>query len=494
MTELLRSEWIKFRSVRGLVIGLLLIPILTAGLSVLTASGSQCGWGYQTPSGQQESGGCSAPTGPGGELVQDTFYFAHQPLTGDGSITVRMTGLTSSALQPWAKSGIIIKANTVPGSAYAAMMVTGAHGVRMEWDYTQDTAGMPGGVSAATPRWLRLIRAGDTITGYDSADGTHWTKVGTATLAGLPATVQAGMFAATPSDQVTANSSAAIIATGTFDHVSIAGNGTGGTWAGTFVNSGPPNPPGQSGPGGFQQTSTGFTVNGQGDIAPDVPGNNDSTGTPISHALNGVFVGLIVVIVVGAIFITAEYRRGMIRTTFAATPARGKVLAAKAIVLGSLTFVAALIGCAIAIPLASHQLRNGGNVVDPLTALTWLRVVIGTAAVFAAIAVLALALGAIFRRGAAAVSTAIVLIVVPYFLAIALPNLPTVLSDWLMRITPTAAMAVQQTIPRYPQVPAPYGQYGGFFPLSPLAGFAVLCAWTGGALWLAAWLLDRRDA
>jgi ABC-type transport system involved in multi-copper enzyme maturation permease subunit len=493
MTELLRSEWIKFRSVRGLVIGLLLAPILTVGLSMLTSLGSNCGWGYPAANGQFVTGGCSAPTGPGGELVQDTFYLAHQPLTGDGTITVRMTGLTSAALQPWAKSGIIIKANTVPGSAYAAMMVTGAHGVRMQWNFTQDTAGMPGDVSTAAPRWLRLIRAGDTVTGYDSADGTHWTKVGTATLAGLPATVQAGMFAATPAEQVSANSAAAITATGTFDHVSIAGNGTGGTWTGTSVNSGPPNPPGHSGPGGFQQTSTGFTVTGQGDITPDVPGNNGSTGTPVSHTLDGAFVGLIVVIVVGTIFITAEYRRGVIRTTFAATPARGKVLAAKAIVLGGVTFVAALIGCAIAVPLAAHQLRHGGNVVDPLTALTWFQVVVGTAAVFAAIAILALALGAIFRRSVAAVSTAIVLVIVPYFLAIALPNLPTILADWLMRITPTAAMAVQQTIPRYPQVPAPYTPAWGFFPLTPLAGFAVLCAWTAGALWLAAYLLNRRD-
>jgi len=201
-----------------------------------------------------------------------------------------------------------------------------------------------------------------------------------------------------------------------------------------------------------------------------------------------------VVIVVGTIFITAEYRRGMIRTTFAATPSRGKVLAAKAIVLGSLTFVAALIGCAVAIPLASHQLRSNGNVVDPLTMADWFQVVIGTAAAFAAIAVLALALGAIFRRGVAAVSTAIVLVVVPYFLAIALPNLPGTLADWLMRITPTAAMAVQQTIPKYSQVASPYSPTWGYFPLTPLAGFAVLCAWTGGALWLAAWLLDRRDA
>ena len=95
--------------------------------------------------------------------MTDSFYFVHQPLAGNGSITVRVTSLTgciltgggpagqpaTSALQPWSKAGIIIKASTRPGSAYAAMMVTGGHGVRMQWDYTRDTAGLPGAVSAA---------------------------------------------------------------------------------------------------------------------------------------------------------------------------------------------------------------------------------------------------------------------------------------------------------------------------------------------------------
>ena len=39
---------------------------------------------------------------------------------------------------PWAKAGIIIKASTKPGSAYAAVMATPAHGVRMQYDYTHD--------------------------------------------------------------------------------------------------------------------------------------------------------------------------------------------------------------------------------------------------------------------------------------------------------------------------------------------------------------------
>ena len=97
-------------------------------------------------------------------------------------------------------AGIIIMENTSQGSAYAAMMVTGPHGVRMQWDYVNDTPGVAGGVSASAPLWLRLVRTGDTITGYDSADGTHWTLVGTATLPGLTSAVRAGLFAAAPSN------------------------------------------------------------------------------------------------------------------------------------------------------------------------------------------------------------------------------------------------------------------------------------------------------
>jgi hypothetical protein len=153
------------------------------------------------------------PVGPDGEAVSDQFYFVHQPLGENGSITVRMTSMTGTitypppnhdeivaGLVPWAKGGIIIKDGLRQGSSYAALMVTGSHGVRMQYDYTHDIAGRSGGVSAGSPRWLRLTRAGDTITGYESAYGREWSKVGTATLAGLPSTVQVGLFATSPGD------------------------------------------------------------------------------------------------------------------------------------------------------------------------------------------------------------------------------------------------------------------------------------------------------
>jgi hypothetical protein len=137
-------------------------------------------------------------------------------------------------LVPWAKAGIIIKASTTPGSAYAAMTVTGSHGVRMQDDFTQDVAGLPGAVSATTPRWLRLTRSGDTITGYDSADGTHWTRVDTVTLAGLPSTAQVGLFATSPGFLQTSlgeasSSGGPSTATGVFDKIDLTWSG--GSWA-----------------------------------------------------------------------------------------------------------------------------------------------------------------------------------------------------------------------------------------------------------------------
>lgn len=106
---------------------------------------------------------------------------------------------------------------------------------------------------------------------------------------------------------------------------------------------------------------------------------------------------------------------------------------------------------------------------------------------------LALALGTILRRSAGAVTAVIVLIVLPYILAVASVLSPAP-SEWLLRVTPAAAFAVQQTVVRYPQVSAPYTPVDGYFPLAPWAGFAVLCGYTACALGLAVYLVRRRDA
>ncbi|MGH3165660.1 MAG: hypothetical protein ACRDN0_07165, partial [Trebonia sp.] len=355
--HLLRAEWTKFRTVRGWVIAVIVAMLVTMLLGLYTGVRSQEGC---------QNGPCHyvLPTGPGGEAVTDTYYFVHRPLAGDGSLTVRVTSLnevaesemtpqgparTQPVLVPWSKAGLIISASPAQGSAYAAVMVTGGHGARMQWNYTGDTPGLAGGVSAAAPRWLRLTRTGDVITGYDSADGTNWTKIGTVDLPRLASTVQAGLFTTSPSYSATTSTGISgasgtgnpTDATATFDRVGLRGGWPGNTWTGTSVSGGTGSPYATGHETGFRRAGGTFAVTGSGDIAPDV-----SDGTPIDFTLAGLFIGLIAMVVTGALFMTAEYRRGLIRVTLAASPRRGRVLAAKALVLGAVAFAAGAAGAA----------------------------------------------------------------------------------------------------------------------------------------------------
>ena len=93
--SLLRAEWIKFRSVRGWVIGMILAALLTIFLGVFAAANANIG--CQINGGPPKSGKACLPYiphGPGGEIVTDSFSFARQPLTGNGTITARVTSLT----------------------------------------------------------------------------------------------------------------------------------------------------------------------------------------------------------------------------------------------------------------------------------------------------------------------------------------------------------------------------------------------------------------
>jgi len=516
----LLAEWVKFRTVRGWVIAMIIAVLVTVFLGIFAAGNVNIGC-QNGPNGPVLTGKACVPNypiGPGGEAVTDSYYFVRQQLAGNGSITVRVTSLTglhgagnaqaarqgplagmTKGVVPWAKGGLILTSGTKPGSAYAALMVTGGHGVRMEYDYTHDTAGLPGSVTATSPRWLRLTRSGDTIAGYDSADGRHWSLVGTAQLSGLPATAQAGMFATSPIYTVTTPGgigttsiqSGPSQATAVFDDVSLRGSWPTKTWTGNNVGKGPAAP--GTGFGYFRRSGSAFTVSGSGDIAPLVagPGAASPTST-FEQPLAGLFAGLIAIVVVAVMFFTAEYRRGLIRTTLAADPRRGRVLAAKAVVAAAVAFAAGLVAAILAISIGLPRQRNQGSYVLPVSTLTEVRVIVGAAAMVALVAVLAVAIGAMLRRSAAAVTVAIVVIVLPFLLAVTV--LPASAGAWLLRLTPAAGFAIEQSIPSYRQATTVFSPAQGNYPLPPWAGFAVLCAWVIVALAGAYALLRRRDA
>jgi len=237
---------------------------------------------------------------------------------------------------------------------------------------------------------------------------------------------------------------------------------------------------------GLVESGGTFTVTGTGDIAPL------GSGWTIERTLIGTFAGAIGVIVVAVMFSTAEAGRGLIGVTLLASTRRGRVLAAKAIVIGTVTFIAGLAAAIVVVPLGKRILRANGNDILPVTPLTELRIIVGTAALLAVAAVFALALGTLFRRSLPAVITAIAVLVLPYLLAIS-SVLPGEASQWLLRLTPAAAFAIQQSLPEYPQVIGLYVPVAGYYPLAPWAGFAVLCGYTALALGLAVLVLRRSD-
>ncbi|GHH80794.1 hypothetical protein GCM10018781_61990 [Kitasatospora indigofera] len=490
--RLVRAELTKFLTVRGwtLAPAAALVTVLVGLL------------GTAAPGGADDGG---FPRGPGGQAVNDAFFFVHRTLDGDGSITAQvgpLTGLTDPGpggqavpgVQPWAKAGIIVKAGPGRGSGYAAVMLTGAHGVRMQDDYTHDTAGP---ALAGDARRLRLVRTGEDITGYASGDGVHWTTLGTAHLPGLPRTVRAGLFVASPqaaTDTGAGTGYAPAVATAEFGRPELVGGWQGNGWQGGQAGG----DAGTSGSysdtlrGGFTESAGRITVTGAGDIAPVVGGPPMGPAHTVENFLVGSFAGLLVLVVLGAVSVTAEYRRGLIRTTLAAHPGRGRVLAAKAAVLGTAAATAGLAGAALAVPLGRWRSHAAHFRDLPVTTATELRATAGTALLFALAALLALAAGVVLRRGAPAVTAVVAALVLPYLLATS-GILPAGPAQWLLRLTPAAGFAIQQTVPRYPQVDGAYTPEFGYFPLPPWAGLAVLAGYTLAAGVLATVLLRRRD-
>lgn len=499
--RLVRAEWTKFRTVRGWVLGTAAAAVAIVLLGLFTASNSHSACSNGTVDVE-----CPRPpVGPQGQPVRDKFYFVHQPLAGDGAITVRVTSMTGvitypppdhdeivPGLVPWAKAGVIAKDGTAEGSRYAALMVTAEHGVRMQHDFIHDTAGKPGAVTVDAPRWLRLTRVGDTFTGEESTDGVSWTRVGTATLAG---TVEIGLFVTSPSDLTVVGGvggdtvqARLAKATAAFDNVALAGTAPGGDWQrddiGVDLN--PDGTPHH--PGGAEEAGGVITVSGNGDIAPLA----GESGPGVQLVLIGLVIGLIVVIVVAALFVTTELRRGLIGVTLLASPRRGRVLAAKAVVLGAVTFVAGTIAAAVVIPLAWAVLWDNGFRQPGLAPPAIARVAVQAGLLVAGAALLALGLGALLRRGLGAVGIAVAVVVLPYLAAV-MGGLPAAASEWLLRLTPAAAFAIQQSAPAYAHVLSSYTPASGYYPLPGWGGLAVLAGYAALALGLASARLRRSD-
>ncbi|MGH8019517.1 MAG: DUF1349 domain-containing protein [Opitutaceae bacterium] len=190
----------------------------------------------------------------------DQFHFARQAITGDTELVVRVTSFAQT--DAWAKAGLMLRVSSAPGAAHVSVFATPGNGVRMQWrsgEWSQSATS--GGNGQSVPRWLKLIRSGNTFTAFSSANGSSWEQVHALTLA-LPQNLLGGLA-------VTSHNSSSRT-TATFTNFSISGaspsNGDSGGSGGSNDQSDPSDqpdnsettPPAQGGGGGGAGDASGL--------------------------------------------------------------------------------------------------------------------------------------------------------------------------------------------------------------------------------------------
>uniref|UniRef100_Q022X9 Glycoside hydrolase, family 28 n=1 Tax=Solibacter usitatus (strain Ellin6076) TaxID=234267 RepID=Q022X9_SOLUE len=99
------------------------------------------------------------------------------------------------------RAGLIVRNDIAkPGESkgYAILACSPAAGVSFEWDsdgngVLDEHTNFDG--YTLWPQWLKLERDGDRLSGFSSADGKQWTKIGETHLAGMAEMMDAGIFA-----------------------------------------------------------------------------------------------------------------------------------------------------------------------------------------------------------------------------------------------------------------------------------------------------------
>jgi hypothetical protein len=159
------------------------------------------------------AGGVFTVKGSGADIwgSADAFQYVYQPLTGDGQIIARVTGVQNTST--FAKAGVMLRETTAAGAVHVILDLRPDGSI--EFMTRQTTGGATTYLSGATqapPAWLKLVRTGTTVTGYASTDGTVWATVGTTGVT-MSSTALIGLIV-TSHDTTQTNTS-------TFDNVAV---------------------------------------------------------------------------------------------------------------------------------------------------------------------------------------------------------------------------------------------------------------------------------
>ncbi|HUZ41025.1 MAG TPA: ABC transporter permease [Acidimicrobiales bacterium] len=200
---------------------------------------------------------------------------------------------------------------------------------------------------------------------------------------------------------------------------------------------------------------------------------------PTATSLTGLLFAQFSVGVLGVLVISAEYTTGTIRATFCAAPNRTRVLAAKTVVFGVLSFIVAELTSFVAFFLGQALLSAPATHAS-LSSPGALRAVFGGGLFVCALGLMAMGLGTIIRHTAGAISSFVAILLV---LPIIVQVLPTQLSLDVRKFMPDR-IAVQMV--------TTHGKV--FQAFSPWVGMIVMGIYAVALLLIGASLLEKRDA
>ena len=198
-------------------------------------------------------------------------------------------------------------------------------------------------------------------------------------------------------------------------------------------------------------------------------------GDVTNNILAGGALASLVFAVLGVLVMTSEYSSGTIRATLAASPRRPLVLTAKASVFGVAALITGELATFAGFLTGAAFVRTG--VPHPaLSQPAVLRAVALSGAYLSLVGLIGLALGAIVRHGAAAITTVVALVFVAPLLGLA----ATPAGKFIPELIYANSLGATQPV--------------SGFPLSPWAGLGIICAYAAVLLAVGAWLFARRDA
>jgi ABC-2 type transport system permease protein len=205
---------------------------------------------------------------------------------------------------------------------------------------------------------------------------------------------------------------------------------------------------------------------------------------PTRQSLAGLYIGQLIIGVLGVLVISSEYSTGMIRTTLTTNPHRNMMIAAKGVVFTLVALVTSLITAFTAFFLGQAIMSSSAyHMGTSLGSPNVLRAVIGGALFLTACGVLAFGLGLLLRHTAAGIAAVVGLLFVVTILVNFLPQ------SWQNHVDKwIPALAGGQVWMTTQQPP------GNTPMFSAWPSFAILCGYAAIAVAAGVLLFRRRDA